>query len=316
MTRYGERKLALVPFVIALTLAATACSGSGNRSTATPPPLEITAVQATIISSDVAVGSNRFLVGLMNQDNQIITDADVRLRFYRLRGEQSEPRFETPTEVMLMTRGIVLEKPDGKRALVTGGETAAYVAEARFDEAGEWGVAVFPTVGARTFDPIGLRFEVREKSRSPAIGDPAPRSRQLTLADVRDLSAICTSATPDPEWHQTTIAQALAIGSPVAIAFTTPGFCKSQMCAPMTEELAALKSKYGKQVIFIHVEPYQLDKERAGEGQFPVPTMEEWGLETEPWIFIVDANGTVVAKFEAFVMAHEIEMALQSALAR
>ena len=36
--------------------------------------------------------------------------------------------------------------------------------------------------------------------------------------------------------------------------------------------------------------------------------------QAEPWLFVVDAQGKVAAKFEAFVMVDEIEAALQAAL--
>ena len=157
-----------------------------------------------------------------------------------------------------------------------------------------------------------------EAPSSIAIGSAAPKSVQLTLNDVSDLSDIDTADPPDPEWHRMTIAEAVASGKPVAIAFTTPGFCQTQMCAPMTQELAMLYEKYKDRMIFVHVEPYFLDRMRAGQcpnlGECAVPTMEEWGLQTEPWIFIVDAEGKVAAKFEAFVMMGEVEAAFQRLL--
>jgi len=40
----------------------------------------------------------------------------------------------------------------------------------------------------------------------------------------------------------------------------------------------------------------------------------EWGLQTEPWIFVVDRKGIVRAKFEGPTTAREIEAALQQIL--
>jgi len=244
----------------------------------------------------------------------VITDAQVQFGFFKLSGDQGGLRSEAKAVVNKMTRGIVREKPDGTRETVETGETAAYVADVNFAEPGDWAVRIIPTRGGTPLDPIQLKFTVQEKSASVAIGEPAPNSRQLTLADVSDLSEIDTADPPDPEWHQLTIADAVTSGKPVAIAFTTPGFCETQMCAPMTEELAMLYEKYSDRVIFIHVEPYYLDKARSGQGLVPIPVMGEWGLQTEPWIFIVDAKGKVAAKFEAFVMMDEVEAAFQRLL--
>jgi hypothetical protein len=299
-----------------LALLATGCGsgGGGGQATSTGSA----EIKAVIISSDLAVGSNRFMVGLVTPDSEVITDAQVQFGFFKLSGDQGELRSEAKATVIKMMRGIVRENPDGTRETVELGETAAYAADVNFDEPGDWAVRVIPTRGGTPLDPIQLKFTVQEKSGSVAIGEPAPNSRQLTLADVSDLSEVDTSDPPDPEWHRMTIAEAVASGKPVAIAFTTPGFCQSQMCAPMTQELAMLYEKCKDRVIFVHVEPYFLDRMRAGQcpnlGECAVPTMEEWGLQTEPWIFIVDAEGKVGAKFEAFVMMDEIEAALQAAL--
>ena len=40
------------------------------------------------------------------------------------------------------------------------------------------------------------------------------------------------------------------------------------------------------------------------------PVIEEWGLPSEPWTFLVDAEGRVAAKFEAFTSVEELQEAL------
>ena len=40
------------------------------------------------------------------------------------------------------------------------------------------------------------------------------------------------------------------------------------------------------------------------------------GLQSEPWIFVVDGRGIIRAKFEGLVTAYELESALQQILAR
>ena len=41
-----------------------------------------------------------------------------------------------------------------------------------------------------------------------------------------------------------------------------------------------------------------------------VPAVEEWGLVSEPWTFVVDCHGLVAAKFEQFTPAEDMEAAL------
>jgi hypothetical protein len=44
--------------------------------------------------------------------------------------------------------------------------------------------------------------------------------------------------------------------------------------------------------------------------------VEEWRLDTEPWVFLVDGKGIIRAKFEGLVTAREIEGTLQQILTR
>jgi hypothetical protein len=68
---------------------------------------------------------------------------------------------------------------------------------------------------------------------------------------------------------------------------------------------------YGKRVAFTHQEIWQ---DFAEKKMFP--TVEEWRLDTEPWIFVVDGKGIIRAKFEGLVTVREIESALQQILTR
>ena len=43
-----------------------------------------------------------------------------------------------------------------------------------------------------------------------------------------------------------------------------------------------------------------------------VPATNEWGLPTEPYVFVVDAAGNIFAKFEGIAAADELEAALES----
>jgi glutathione peroxidase-family protein len=46
------------------------------------------------------------------------------------------------------------------------------------------------------------------------------------------------------------------------------------------------------------------------------PTVTEWNLRSEPWIFVVDADGMVRARFEGLTTRAELEAALRQMLAR
>jgi hypothetical protein len=111
--------------------------------------------------------------------------------------------------------------------------------------------------------------------------------------------------------HELTIAEAIDSGRPTVVAFATPAFCQSRVCGPLMDSVVdPLFQRYGEQVNFVHVEPYELAKARQGEIA-TVPTVEEWGLQTEPWLFIIDREGRIAGKFEAIVAVEEVEPVLQ-----
>src|SRR3990172_846058 len=123
----------------ALALLVTACgsgNGGGGGATTTPSASGTPGtgeLKAVIISSDLAVGTNRFMAGLV-QDDVPVTDAQVQFGFLKLSGDQGELRSEARATVIKMTRGVVQEKPDGTRVMVESGEAAAYAADVNFDE--------------------------------------------------------------------------------------------------------------------------------------------------------------------------------------
>ena len=150
---------------------------------------------------------------------------------------------------------------------------------------------------------------VLDAPATPALGSPAPPSRNLIARDVKDLRQIDTSQRPDIRLHQVRIADAIAQRKPQLIVFATPQFCTSRMCGPVVDIVRTLLPTYGKRVAFIHQEIWQ---DFAEKKMFP--TVEEWRLDTEPWVFVVDGKGIIRAKFEGLVTARELESALQQVI--
>jgi len=178
-----------------------------------------------------------------------------------------------------------------------------------FPRPGAWGVEILvkdkdgKAAAARTM------VTVRERPATPAVGSPAPRSRNLIATDVEDLREIDTSSPPDPRLHQIRIADAIEQRKPQLIVFATPQFCTTRMCGPVVDIVRSLFPAYGKRIAFIHQEIWQDYADRK-----PFDTVEEWGLKTEPWIFIVDGQGIIRAKFEGLVTQHELQQALEEGI--
>src|SRR3970282_2085409 len=115
--------------------------------------------------------------------------------------------------------------------------------------------------------------------------------------------------------HDVTVSDALAGGKPLVIAFATPAFCESRTCGPVMDTVMdPLYERHKDEAGFMHIAPSQLRDLRAGSGLIPVQAAEEWRLQTEPWIFVVDRNGKVSAKFEGIIALDEGEAQLAGAL--
>jgi hypothetical protein len=111
---------------------------------------------------------------------------------------------------------------------------------------------------------------------------------------------------PDPEMHRTTIAAALAAHRPVVAVFSTPVYCVSRFCGPVTDMVDELAKTYGDRASFVHVEIW-----RDFQGQAINKAAADWLLRNndlnEPWVFVIGADGKIVARFDNVVTKQEVE---------
>lgn len=270
-----------------------------------------------LVSSERTVGRNRLQVALLDRQNEPVLDAEVALRFYRLAPDGSEaPVAEAAAQRVVVTRSYVHRHPDGTVERHRAGSVGAYVAYVDFPQPGTYQMEVLAVRRGRALPPVRLEFQVTEEGVGPKVGQPAPPSRQPVLRDVQDIDDIDSSLPHRPHMHSVRIADALGQGKPVVIAFATPAFCVSRLCGPVMDEVMdPLYARYRQQATFVHVEPYDLRAARQGKELRLTATMREWGLVSEPWIFVLDGQGRVAAKFEGIVSRDEVEEVLLRLLA-
>ncbi len=316
-------KLTLLPAVALALFVMSACGGGSN----TPAALHnvLTPIKSQylplVISSKLSVGENRFVVGLINQnDNSQVLGATLHERFFEVgANNQATLKFEADPQTIQITKSYTHTHADGTVETHQAGDTAAYVSHVTFDTAGDWGIEVTgATKEGEQLDPVNLSFQVLQTDPGIAIGSPIPPSRQTILSDVSDIRDIDTSQTPIPEEHDMTVADAVADGKPTVIAFATPAYCTSLICGPAKDIFDELYQKYNGQVNFIHIEPYDVKRMAAGNcsniGDCAVPATVDFKLESEPWIFVGDAQGILRAKFEGIASEAEVEAALLEAI--
>jgi hypothetical protein len=309
-------RLCAAASLLAAVLLLPACGGDGGDDLF---PRVVTLgegdVFAAVVNSSLALGPNRMLLRLTDDEDEPIFGATVRLRFFDLTGSEPRAHVETDARFIGVETGYVDEQTGGTRELT--GEDGVYVANVEFDRVGEWGVRIGVTTNDRDYDEFPFRFPVRERSDEPMIGDPAPPSVQDTLSTQPDITQIDSSAPPRPRMHDTTVRDAVMSGRPAVIAFATPAFCTSRLCAPIMDTVMdPLAGGYEGRATFIHIEPYALTDLRQGFEENPVPATREWRIQSEPWIFVVGSDGRITAKFEGIADLDEVRAALESALAQ
>jgi hypothetical protein len=302
-----------------LVLFVSACGGGGDKFADTvevdPDGLGVIAVNTEFI-----LGENRFAFGLLSpKTGAPIVDANVHLRFYDL-NEGEEFKFETDAVSRVPARDAGIQEQvehihaDGSKHthFNAGDEVGIYTAIVNFDTPGEWGVEIQVEKADEDIDETLLpRFVVTTTATTPPIGYDAPRSENLTVDDVDDLSRIDSSANPTEEMHTTTIRAAIEAGRPVLVLFAVPGFCTSRLCGPEIEIMRKLYPEWQERVEFIHVEFY----DDPGTNQLVSQAAKDWGLRTEPWFFLIDAEGKVAAKFEGPTSMAELVEALTAVTA-
>ena len=285
-----------------LIILAAACGGPEAGDVIVPPTEEFGGPEfaAVVLTSDLAVGQERLAFGVVTRDAGPLQAESATLRTYYLppNTEAREPR-QTLTakfEAWPFSAGV-------------------FAAYAEFDVAGAWELEAELTTpdGAEVFAKSA--FVVKETSDTPSVGAPAPASVTSVASDVADLSHITTAREQDPALYAISIDEAIAAGKPLIVCFSTPRYCTTGTCGPQLEQISSLQAQYGGRANFVHVEVYKDPHLLMEDGRRPgkddaVAAVKEWGLPTEPWTFVVDADGIVRAKFEAFTPASAIEDAL------
>jgi hypothetical protein len=312
-----EHRVSLLVTTVALVAATlvSACGGS-NASGGVEFPTVVTLGKGdyfpSIVNHSLGVGPNRVSISLTDRSDQKVFDAVIHVQFYDLNGDKPVMKSESDARFFPVELSYIDEQAE---ASTPAGRDGVYVVNTDFDEVGQWGMAVTLTRNGKTEKPIPFRFQVLSHTPEPAIGDPAPPSRQATLQDVSDISEIDSSYPPRPSMHNMTVADALATHVPIVLAFATPAFCQTRICAPVMDTVMdPLAAQYAGRVNFIHIEPYDLKDLRASNVQVPVPATQEWRIQDEPWVFVIDRSGHIAAKFEGIAAFDEVDAAVQHAL--
>ena len=291
----GALLLALATVAACAPAATPAASASPNGSAAT------TDIYPVMISSELIVGENRVLFSFQDASGAPIAKPNRTV----------EISFTGPN-------GEAVSAENGQFIWSIENAVGIFVTHATFPSAGNW-MASFTTVAPGSPEQtIPFSFDVKAKASAIQKGQPAPSVDTPTLADVGgDVTKISTDTSPDPAFYQTSVADALAAHKPFVLVFATPKFCQTKTCGPTLDKVKEVAAKH-PDVTFINVEPYLLEdvdgqlqpKLDANGNLLAVPATVDYGLITEPFVFVVGGDGIVKASFELIFTPEEIDAAL------
>ena len=194
-----------------------------------------------------------------------------------------------------------------ERIGVPGGDEAdathIYVAPVHLARPGTYWLLAVPD-GGRAVQALG-NVVVTENDSPPDVGEPAIASETPTLRSAGgDISKLTTRTPPDESLLRHSVAESLRAKVPFVVTFSTPKFCSSRTCGPVVDVVEEVARRFeGSSVRFIHAEVYQDNDPAKPYNRW----MQEWGLETEPWTFLVDRRGKIVQRFEGVVSVRELE---------
>ena len=317
------------PIAIALAVTVLAsCGGddeNGSQTTTTTTRSGEGQLSALFAGYDVAVGANpRVIVGLIGPDNQLVTFGTARFEF-RYHGADANSTSTPPTAgptadatwIPIPGQNLETIAGDGPPRLVNPSEgTGVYAAtDVTFSSAGFWEVEVTVELDGQARTATAA-FEVATEhqvlapgDRAPTSDNPLPGAAGVTPQAI-DSRADDDGTVPDPELHTTTVADALTTARPTMVVVSTPVFCQSQFCGPITDAIQALAGEFGDRVNFIHLEvweDFEAERLNTAAAEWIVPT---GGGGNEPWVFLVDADGVITDRWDNVASEPELRAAL------
>lgn len=304
-------RLSMRALVSVVVLALLVGCGQATPTTTLTPVFAFT---------EAVVGPNRLPIGII-QDGSPVNDpaAQVTLRFFDL---AKDPNGANPLGDATATY------------YGAGLPAAVYVANFDFPTAGNWGVEVQVLRAGMTEPSVSrLQLAVSERAIAPKVGDAAVVADTLTPTSVSDTSQLVSSNDVNLALYQVNLRDALASQRPVALLFATPGFCRTAVCGPSLQVFAQLQQQFGADVDFIHSEIYRFPfsdsfaqqndifQQAMREGRALTDAERKvgvsdayyaWGLQSEPWLFLIDRNGVIVKRYEGGLTIEELTPDVQA----
>jgi hypothetical protein len=262
--------------------------------------------QLAMASSVFTVGDNRMAFGVIAKDG-VPVYGKTAVYVAPTPSDPAEGPFVAPADVLL-TQARYRSK---QAALTTDPFYAVYGADVPLEKDGKYSVlsATLSSDGKLVGAPGSIDVLKKSADPIPQVGQKAPKVHTDTLESAKgDVSKIDTRDPPS-DMHAKDFADVVG-KQPVALLFSTPQLCQSRVCGPVTDIALQMEAKYGKQMTFIHQEVYVDNDVQKGLR----PPLQQFHLQSEPWLFVVNKQGTITARLEGSIGVREFENAVKTGL--
>jgi hypothetical protein len=262
-------------------------------------------VEAGLASSVFTVGEQRLAFGVIDDQGQFVY-GKTAVYVARSPDEPAQGPFVAPADV-LVTEGRYRSR---QAAEENDPFAAVYAAQVPFERKGTYSVLTVTRSGnTLVAAPAQVQVRTNKADPIPDVGEPAPRVATDTVESARGNVESIDTRVPPSDMHEDSFDD-LVGREPVALLFATPQLCQSRVCGPVVDVALQLKSRYGDRVRFIHQEVYVDNDPQKGLRE----PLEEFRLPTEPWLFVVGADGKITARLEGSFGLSAFEDAIETAL--
>jgi protein SCO1/2 len=208
-----------------------------------------------------------------------------------------------------------------------GANRASFVATVRIPVAGSWRLDLVTADGRKGSAAI----TALDPGTSAAIGAPAPAIDTPTLDDVGGKAlAITTQELPDLRLYRQSVADARDAGRPYVLVVDSARFKVSPACGRALTMISYLVDRWEDRVTFVHLAPFPyrvVTEAPVLDGNIEDPPLNDqtralglgdrtWPSTSMPWIFVVDGDGILRAKYEGVVGSNDIDLILSRYVGR
>ena len=268
----------------------TACTSSPTPTASSS--IDIESYQIIVPADDIEAGTPRVPFILYDGENRVADIDTIFITVYDLSDSTN------PVEIW-----------SGPAVSYTDYSVPYWVVYPEIQNAGFWGLEATITNSEQKTSTAQFAIQTLADTEGPNIGESVPASQNRTVATVDDISQLSSAIEPKPELHQQTVAEILETDRPAVISFNTPAFCQTVFCAPVLSSIETSYEHYNGRVDYLHLEIF-----KEFDPLVTADEVTEWNLPSEPWTFILDPSGDVIARLAGPVSPRELAFHLDQIL--